>query len=374
MRFTHVGDHGCTLASQRTTRAIAEQQPDWHLFAGDISYANGDQRVWDLWSQLYQPTGATVPTMASPGNHEAKDFMGQTYRTRLSHPNPGRSYYAVEIGNVLLVSTPAGAFFGDIAGALEDIQAELLWMEQVLATGAARRAAGLIDFIVVTQHFPSFTHHETRGPVSLDRVLVAEQALQRYQIDLLLVGHDHMYQRSYPMVFGVPTSGLLPTGQPETFTNATGYIQVIAGAGGQSLYDFTEVATVELDPTAVHPDAPLQRQLPWLAAGMREVSFARYDVQGPVMEVTALAWDDGHDANTGDGVMDNEVPYDGNDDMFGTYRSPDLVVDRFRLERKAFAAEVPTVARPAVEVLADLPEALGHLVYNEAEDCTLHGH
>ncbi|MGH9084213.1 MAG: fibronectin type III domain-containing protein [Acidimicrobiales bacterium] len=36
-RFTHVGDHGTTLAAQRTTRAMLRREPDWHLFAGDIS-------------------------------------------------------------------------------------------------------------------------------------------------------------------------------------------------------------------------------------------------------------------------------------------------------------------------------------------------
>lgn len=205
-RFTHFGDHGTGDGAIRANAALRELAPDWHLIAGDLSYANGDQRIWDLWAEQYSATGRAIPTMAAPGNHEAKDFMGQAYRTRFTFPNHGASFYAWTYGNVVLVSSAAGAFFGDADAAMEDIRYELLWMEHTLARAAALRVAGLVDFIVCTQHFPRFTDHRTRGPISPDRVLAAEQILQRYQVDLLLAGHDHMYQRSHPMAYGQATT------------------------------------------------------------------------------------------------------------------------------------------------------------------------
>lgn len=379
--FTHVGDHGPHLAAQRTTDAMLRRNPDWHLFAGDLSYANGDQRIWDLWAEQYSVMGASVPTMASPGNHEAKDFMGQSYRKRFTFPNHGSSFYSWTYGNVFMVSTPAGAFFGDEEGAMEDIRYELIWMEHTLARAAAMRAAGLIDFIVCTQHFPSFTDHRTRGPISADRVVVAEQILQRYQVDLLLVGHDHMYQRSHPMVYGQATSGQAyvnslssltggARSNPERYSNATGYIQVIAGSGGNGMYDFTEIGT--FDPT-VDPENPLQRHLPWLAAEARELCFAEYAVQGPEMKVTGFIFDDGYNEGHDDGVYDNEPDYNANDPKFATAADP-VPFDEFTLVRKAYAEEVPTTPRPTAEIVRDLPEAHGELVYNVAEDCTTHDH
>lgn len=373
-RFTHFGDHGIGEGAVRANRAIRELAPDWHLIAGDISYANGDQRIWDAWAEQYSATGGSIPTMAAPGNHEAKDFMGEAYRRRFSFPNHGASFYSWVHGNVFLVSSAAGAFFGDIDGAMEDVQYELLWMEQTLARAAGMRARGEVDFIVVTQHFPSYTDHRTRGPISPDRVVAAEQILQRYQVDLLLVGHDHMYQRSYPMVYGVPTStaalhGVVAdvagaVGLPyspartgnERYTNATGYIEVIAGSGGKGLYEFTEVDTLDL---TVDPENPLQRHLPWLAASAREQCIVTYDVEGEEMHVT------GH------------LFFDGNPAQGAARVDPDLSpepFDRFTLVRKAFAADVPTVPRPAREILRDLPEAHGVLRYDRAEDCTLHDH
>ena len=379
-RFTHVGDHGPSLAAQRTTRALAARNPDWHLFAGDLSYANGDQRIWDLWAEQYSVMGAGVPTMSSPGNHESKDYMGETYRRRFSYPNHGSSFYAFTYGNVFVVSTAAGAFFGDVEAALEDIRHELLWMEHTLARAALLRALGEIDFIVVTQHFPSYTDHRTRGPISPDRVVAAEQILQRYQVDLLLVGHDHMYQRSYPMAYGLPThpeayrslvSGLLggaAPDRPERYSNATGYIEVIAGSGGNGMYEFTEIDTFDL---AVDPDNPIQRHLPWLASSARENCFVEYDVEGGEMTVTGFVFPDGYDEGVGNGVAGDEVRYDANDTRFADDLEP-VAFDSFTLVRKDFAADVPTVARAAAEVLGDIPEAFGVLAYDHDDDCTAH--
>ena len=395
-RFTHFGDHGIAAGAVRANRAIRDLAPDWHLIAGDISYANGDQRIWDAWADQYSATGGTIPTMAAPGNHEAKDFMGEAYRARFSFPNHGASYYSWVHGNVFLISTPAGAFFGDVDGAMEDIQHELLWMEQTLARAALLRATGQVDFIIVTQHFPSYTDHRTRGPISPDRVVVAEQILQRYQVDLLLVGHDHMYQRSHPMAFGVPTSAAalhgvvgdvaaligLPyspaTTGPQRYANATGYIEVIAGSGGKGLYEFTEVDTLD---ATIDPEQPFQRHMPWLAASAREQCIVTYDVEGEEMHVTGHLFFDGNNERVGDGIPDNapgepgDVDADGNRRpiRFDPDRSPEPF-DRFTLVRKPYAAEVPTTPRPAAQVLANLPEAFGSLRYDRSEDCTLHDH
>lgn len=382
-RFTHFGDHGTGEGALRANRVLRDVlEPDWHMIAGDISYANGDQRLWDLWAEQFSTVGAQIPMMASPGNHEAKDFMGQAYRTRFSFLNHGSSFFSWTYGNVFLVSSPAGAFFGDVDGAMEDIRYELIWLEHTLARAAALRAAGIVDFIVCTQHFPSYTDHRTRGPVSPDRVVAAEQILQRYQIDLLLVGHDHMYQRSHPMAFGLPTTptawrnslgslaGQEPTRQ-ERYSNSTGYIEVIAGSGGKGLYDFTEIDTFDL---AYDEENPMQRTMPWLAASAREQCVVTYDVRGPQMEITGHLFRDGNNANVGDGVPGNEP---GEPDGPWLRFDPELdpePFDTFTLVRKAYAEEVPTTPRPTMEILRDVPEAHGSLVYDLAEDCTHHDH
>lgn len=363
--LAHVGDHGRNVASHRTTAAIAALAPNAVVIAGDLSYANGTQPHWDTWASRAEALTGSVPLLPTAGNHESKDFNGDTYRARFAHPNPGRAWYSIDLHNVHLLSNTAGAFLRaeDPQAAGELVRDELTWMERDLAAAAARRAAGALDFIVVTQHFPLYTDHRTRGPVSAAHVAAQEQLFQRYGVDLLLVGHDHMYQRSKPMAYGVPT------------TEGAGYVQVCAGAGGQSLYEFTPVGTTE---TEIDGEQPWQRWSLWSEAWARQFSFVTYRVAGDTIEATAYGWDDvegQNDIPTDPDTYDNDLVW-----VDPNAVDPDLaprVLDRFRLLRKppaailAAAAQEPTLA---AELLATLPEANGIVVENAAEDCTLHEH
>ncbi|MTV25490.1 metallophosphoesterase family protein [Nitriliruptoraceae bacterium ZYF776] len=367
-RFTHVGDHGTTVAARRTTRAVQALRPDLHLLAGDLSYANGDQRVWDRWQQQLAPLAGQVPILYAPGNHEAQDFFGETYRRRFARPDPSVAWYGFDVGNLHVTSTTAGALIaGNEARAIPELLfEELRFLERDLADAARRRADGELDFLVVVQHYPLFTEHRTRGPFSPELVLLEEQLLQRYAVDLVLVGHDHMYQRSHPMVAGQP-AGRADGGDGP----GLGYVQVLAGAGGQSLYEFTpiDLATPRFDPAN-----PVQRRGRWSAAWAREFSFVAYDVQGPSIEATAYGWYDVEGQNVVPDVdrYDEELVRVDPDAV-----DPDLaprVIDRFTVRRKPqavldAAALLPRLVGP---LLGRLPEFRGRVVPNLAEDCTRH--
>jgi hypothetical protein len=171
----------------------------------------------------------------------------------------------------------------------------------------------------VAQHFPLYTNHESRGPFSPELVLAQEHVLQRYQVDALLVGHDHMYQRSVPMAYGEPTG------------TAAGYVQVVAGAGGQSLYDFADPAGPDWGD--------------WCAAWARRFSFVEYTIERGRLSAQALGWDDPQasleeaDPNAVDPAL-APVP-----------------IDAFVLQRKdaALVRAAALTPRPAAEVLAGVP-------------------
>lgn len=149
------------------------------------------------------------------------------------------------------------------------LAAELLFAERDLAAAAARRARGELDFLVVVQHNPLWTNHDSRGPLNPSLVLIEEQIFQRYQVDLLLVGHDHFYERSVRMAYGQP--------------GPLGYVQVISGGGGQSLYDFV-------------PEDAFQD---WSAAHAKRFHAVHYEVTAGAIRGRAVATD-----GTGD-VLDD---------------------------------------------------------------------
>jgi acid phosphatase type 7 len=365
--FAHFGDHGVRTSSRRLTAAVAAHEPDFALVAGDISYADGRQPVWDRWFNEVEPLAARFPLVTSPGNHESNDFNGETYRRRFNLPGRGRNWFSVDYGNLHLVSTTAGCFLSaeEPESARHLLLEELLWLEQDLAVAAARRAAGEIDFIAVTQHFPTYTDHRTRGPYSPELVLLEEHILQRYQVDLLLVGHDHMYQRSRPMAYGVPTA--------EQGGDGAGYVEIIAGGGGQSLYEFTPVGTFEL---AFDPANPRQRRALWLAAAARAYSYVVYTVDGPEITGVVYGWDDVEGQNDIPPLERYEellvgVPADEVD--------PDLApreLDRFTITRKPgrLLRDLPVRSLGVADLVRRLPEVRGRIRKNLVEDCTRHQH
>ena len=116
------------------------------------------------------------------------------------------------------------------------------------------------------QHYPLWTNHESRGPLNPSLVVAEEQILQRHQVDLLLCGHDHFYERSAPMAYGQVVGA--PAGR-------TGYVQVISGGGGQSLYDFV-------------PEGAFQS---WSVAHAKRFHAVFYEVDGPVIRAKVVATD-----------------------------------------------------------------------------------
>lgn len=253
-RFAHFGDHGRSEFSRLVRDGVLRRGVDFLVIAGDLSYANGDQPVWDDWFNQVEHLSSVMPVMCAPGNHEEQDGVGAAYKTRFSHPGNGR-YYSYDLNNLQFVISTGGAFTSD--GTLLN---ELIWLETTLAQAAARRARGEIDFVVFVQHFTIWTDEEGRSPNNPTLVLLEENILLRYGVDLLLVGHDHEYQRSHAMAFGQPSD--------------SGYVQVCGGGGGGGV-----------------GIRSFSGQSAWSAAQHLRYSFIEYAVEGRTIKAQAWAVD-----------------------------------------------------------------------------------
>lgn len=228
--MVHFGDHGIGQLAQRLTAEISKPQHrhDLLLLAGDLCYADGNQPVWDTWFDQNQALLATTTTMAVPGNHENKDNVAadvpllplKDYAFNNRFNQPGEvSFFSFDYNRVHFFAFTGGAFLED-----GKILQEMATLEADLALAAVRRALGQIDFIVVFQHYTIWTDQEGRAPGNPSLIAVEDQILLRYGVDMVLCGHDHVYQRSKPMILGQ--------------ANPLGYIQVMTGTGGQSIREF----------------------------------------------------------------------------------------------------------------------------------------
>ncbi len=222
-RFCFYGDQGVYDASRAVIAGVQARKPDFLFIAGDISYADGDQPVWDAYFDMLEPLAAQLPVMACPGNHEAKDGVSEGYKTRFVQPGQN-TYYSFRYGRVhFCVGTGGSLVKAEHPRTITEFLAELAWMELDLAKAARQRAAGEIDFVIFVQHYTLWTNCEGRDPGNFTAIAFEEHMMLRHGVDLVLVGHDHIYERSKPMAYGRPRDN--------------GYVQITQGGGGRGLYE-----------------------------------------------------------------------------------------------------------------------------------------
>jgi hypothetical protein len=262
--FTAFGDQGISYDAVATTNLILAQDPAFHLHAGDVSYAeNGgdglltdsyDPRAWDSYFVETAPTASRIPWMVALGNHEMEPWYSPDgYGAdidRFDFPGNGPSAcpgtYLFRYGNAAFISLDANDVSYEIpANNGYSGGAQTAWLSSTLA--ALRKDAG-VDFIVVYFHhcaYCSCTAHGSEGGVQQYWVPLFD----RYEVDLVINGHNHLYERTDPLKAGVAT-GAAPIGSVVTpATQGTTY--VTCGGAGKSLYAFSAADSYEGDVAAV---------------------------------------------------------------------------------------------------------------------------
>ncbi len=254
-RFTAFGDMGWSYDSVGTTTQVRTQNPAFHLHAGDISYAeNGgdglltdqyDPRVWDSWFNLVEPAAGSLPWQIAVGNHEMEvwytpDTYGAQY-ARFDFPGEVTSstpptYYSFTYGNVGIISLDANDVSFEIPANLGySGGAQVAWLNSTLAS---LRANPAIDFIVVYFHHCAYSTCSTHGcDGGVEEYFTP--LFDQYTVDLVINGHNHIYERTDPIVGGsstqqAPIGTVLNNGG----SSPAGTTYITAGGGGKSLYSF----------------------------------------------------------------------------------------------------------------------------------------
>lgn len=255
--FTAFGDHGVTDAARQNVENILAIKPSFHLLLGDISYANGNQPVWDRYFEQIEPLARTIPIMPVPGNHENEKIKTPegdkrigyiAYLTRFALPGV-ETHYAFDYGAVRFV-----AFNSDDYRNPE----QLAWLDKTLAEA---RKNPRVRWLIVFQHHPLYGSTRNRGN-NTGLIATVEPLYDKYKVDLVLAGHDHVYERNYPLRNGRPVSS-----SPNRYTQGQGTVYVTCGGGGKSLYQ------LQPDPPAI--------------CAIRESTYCylrvRVPVQGPLL-------------------------------------------------------------------------------------------
>ncbi len=255
--FTAFGDQGVNYDGVATGNLVGGINPAFHLHMGDICYAesNGhglitdsyDARIWDAFFVQNAHVASRIPWMVAIGNHDMEAWYSPNgyggLEARFTFPGGGPrpcpGSYSWSYGNVGLVSLDAD----DVSYAIPancgySGGAQTAWLERRLAEFRSRAD---IDFVVV------YFHHSTHTTCVSDGAEGGAQDLwgplfDRYRVDLVLNGHNHVYERTDPIRAG-RSAVVAETGSViDPATAGTTY--VVAG-GGNSVYSLSAKDTYE---------------------------------------------------------------------------------------------------------------------------------
>ncbi|MEM6763676.1 MAG: metallophosphoesterase family protein [Bacteroidota bacterium] len=219
--FIYFGDAQNDLKSlwSRAIRGAFVKLPeaDFMLHAGDLINNCKNDAEWGEWFYAGGWMYGMIPSLATPGNHEYyRTLDGEKKLTKYWNPsfafpqNGPRGFketvYYIDYQGVRFISLDTRAMQAKSENI--DIQAE--WLENVLSRSKNK-------WVIVMQHHPIYSLRSGRDNPEMREKL--EPLYNKYQVDLVLQGHDHTYGRGKNIPEGM---NILEGGSPVYVVSISG--------------------------------------------------------------------------------------------------------------------------------------------------------
>jgi Calcineurin-like phosphoesterase len=205
--FAVVGDSGDgSPQAAALARRVLAGRPAFLIHLGDMAYGYASRAALDgRFFHPYRRTLARVPLFPTPGNHDLHrhSVYRAVFAPTTSDDEPHGPHYAFDWGSAHFVSVSSTEFSGTNGAG---------WLADDLASARAR------PWRIVFLHEPVF------GPggkwVSRGLRGTLEPIVEAGRVDLLLAGHEHLYERGEPACAYVRDAAVLP---------------IVSGGGGAAL-------------------------------------------------------------------------------------------------------------------------------------------
>lgn len=251
-RFATLGDsRGNSMGDWPVAqRALMEAGVDFQVFNGDAVFLGVLQGDWDGWFEasvddfVVTDHLAHMPFMVSNGNHEnlAVNLIAQFAMPQELSPGEvaAEEWYSFDYGNAHFVVLNDSVEEDSV---IENEEAE--WLRADLE--AVDR--DVTPWVFVTHHKATYTCMSTHSPNGQTRA-AWQPIIDEMEVDMVLFGHNHVYERSRPIrgladgegVLAPMTAEGLPTfDAPGSGSGSpSGTVYVLSGAVGAPLYDVAD--------------------------------------------------------------------------------------------------------------------------------------
>lgn len=216
IRMWALGDAGDGSPNQRAVRDAYlktirgdNRQTDIVMFLGDNAYAIGtDEEYQNNFFNIYQDAFLRNNAVwAIPGNHEyysgVQESRSIAYFQIFSFPQSGQAggvpsgtemYYSFDYGNAHVIALDSYGTENSLR-LYDTLSPQVTWLKRDLA-------ANRLPWTIVCFHHPPYAKNYHDSDAAAELVYIRQflnPILERYKVDLVLNGHNHLYERSYPI-------------------------------------------------------------------------------------------------------------------------------------------------------------------------------
>jgi hypothetical protein len=228
--LTIVGDLGQTNDSEYTINHMSKQlYSNLILHVGDLSYANCNQTLWDMYGELIEPLSSKKMWMVAAGNHEIEFTNAQepyrAFEERYKMPqikpakygpitippkladddlhlpyccssvyqsgyDYGNSFYSFETGMTHIIFLNAYTYTNPLSN-------QYTWLENDLQQVNRK----VTPWVIIVVHCPWYSsnkdHYEEQQTVEMRNYM--EPLFYKYNVNIVFSGHVHAYERSHPV-------------------------------------------------------------------------------------------------------------------------------------------------------------------------------
>lgn len=197
---------GANVTADTISKALSEVgNAGFIIHNGDV-VDNKSEVQWNLLLQTAKSSLMNTTIMPASGNHDAGN---STFIDHFNFDTPGQSptgaYYSVDYSNahfVVLNTNESSDNYKEFTNAQVD------WLKADI--GSAKSAGA--QWIIIIMHMGPYTtaEHSADSNIKDTRLKIAP-LLSDLGVDLVLQGHDHVYERSKPIADGVATKETIVT-------------------------------------------------------------------------------------------------------------------------------------------------------------------
>ena len=222
LNIAAVGDWGCNSNTQSNRNNIAKINPELVLALGDYSYSS----TATCWLNIIDPIASI--TRIAIGNHE--DQTSEDSNSYLSHFGLSKPYYSFDYQDIHILTMNSEQNYAQGSSQYNFVKNDLQ-----LASSNPN-----IGWIIVTFHEPAYTSPNSCSSCKAATSIrdIYHPIFDQYRVDLVLEGHVHNYQRSYPLAYNEnnPSKPLITAYNKNNYIDPKGSIFAVVGTGGINLH------------------------------------------------------------------------------------------------------------------------------------------